>query len=477
MIDSKPGTHHFVHYAASPMPKNTPFPFFRDTSIVNAHFCLVFVSLWLTGSAVAQNWPQFRGPDATGVVKDADANLPVRWSVDENVAWKTDIPGRGWSSPVVWGKRIFLTSVINQGESEAPKKGLYFGGNRPDAPQSVHQWIVICLDLETGDLVWRKQLHEGPPQTSIHLKNSFGSETPVTDGEHVYVLFGGLGLYCLDVDGNEVWHQTIQPRKTRFGWGTAASPVIHEDRIYVVDDNDEESYLMALEKRTGKQVWRVQREEKSNWATPFVWQNELRTEIVTVGSDKVRSYDLDGNELWSLVGMSSITIATPYEYEGNLVISSGYVGDSSRPLYMIRPGASGDISLIDDATSNESIVWSQPQGAPYNPTTLTYDGVVYVLMDFGFMMAFDAKDGSEVISKRRIPKGRAFTSSPWAYNGHLFCLNEDGVTFVFKAGREFEIVGTNELGEDDMGMATPAIVGDRLILRTAARVYCIRGER
>lgn len=422
-----------------------------------------------------ENWPQFRGADSTGVIDDA-SNLPATWSDSENISWKTDIPGRGWSSPIVWGKRVFLTSVVNLGESEAPKKGLYFGGDRPTPPQANHRWMLFCLDLESGKILWEKQIHEGVPETPIHLKGSYASETPVTDGEHLYVLFGNIGVYCFDFDGEEIWKRPIKPRKMRNGWGTAASPVLHEDRLYVINDNDEDSYLQALDKKTGQEVWRTERDEKSNWATPYLWRNKFRTEIITPGTGRVRSYDLNGKELWSLEEMSSITIATPYQYDGLLYVSSGYVGDPSRPLYAIRPGAKGDISLQDEQTSNEWIAWSQPTGAPYNPSTITYDGIVYVLYDFGFMMAYNADDGSEVYSKKRIPKGRAFTASPWAYDGKIFCLNEDGLTIVIQAGDEFKVLETNTLAEDDMGMATPAIVGNRLLIRTSARIYCIQSK-
>ena len=202
------------------------------------------------------------------------------------------------------------------------------------------------------------------------MKSSYASETPVTDGERVYCSFGNVGVFCFDLDGNEVWKLPVEPHKTRLGWGTAASPVLHRDRLYLVNDNDEDSYLLALDAKTGRQIWRVPRDEKSNWATPFVWENEKRTEIVTPGTGQVRSYDLDGKLLWSLKGMSSITIATPYEHEGLLYVSSGYVLDKSRPIYAIRPGATGDISLKEESTSNDFIAWSQPKAAPYNPTTL-----------------------------------------------------------------------------------------------------------
>jgi len=419
-----------------------------------------------------ENWPAFRGPDATGVVT-GDVHPPSTWSATDNVEWKIDIPGRGWSSPVVWGDQILLTTVINTEESEAPKKGLYFGGNRPKPPESKHLWEVQSIDLNTGSVRWTRQVHEGVPQTPIHLKNSYASETPVADGEHVYAVFGGVGIYCLNLKGEVIWERPLQPVKTRFGWGSAASPVLHGDRLYFVNDNDEQSYLVALDKQTGAEVWRVDRdEEKSNWATPYVWEYDVRTEIVTVGTRAVRSYDLEGNLLWSLKGMSSITIATPYVHNGLLYISSGYVGDKLRPLYAIRPGAEGDITLEDDETSSESIVWSHPTIAPYNPSTIAFDGILYVLYDRGLFAAFDAGDGAEVYERKRLP-GRAFTSSPWVYDGKVFCLDENGVTYVIKAGHEFELIGENPLADDDMGMATPAIVGERLLIRTSARVYCI----
>lgn len=438
----------------------------------------VFSLVLLIGPLAADdNWPQFRGHRARGVVEDEASDLPVQWSATENIAWKTDLPGRGWSSPIVWGDRIFLTTVVNLGESEAPKKGLYFGGNRPEPPKSAHQWIVMCLGLDSGKILWQKQVHEGEPSGSIHVKNSFASETPVTDGEHVYVYFGGLGIYCFDFEGNQVWSKDVEPLKMRYGWGTAASPVLYGDQLFVVNDNDEDSYVMALDTKTGRELWRVPRDEKSNWATPYIWQHDQRVEIVTPGTGKVRSYDLDGNVLWSLAGMSSITIATPYEYDGLLYVSSGYVLDKSKPIYAIRPGAQDDISLEDDNDSNEWVVWSQPQAGPYNPSTIAYDGIVYVLYDMGFFAAYDASNGEVIYSKKRIPKGRAFTSSPWAYGGKIFCLNEDGETFVIKAGDEFEILHTNPLLEDDMGMATPAIAGDRLLIRSSARLYCVRQKK
>lgn len=438
----------------------------------------LLVLLLMIGSAAAQDggqWPQFRGADSRGTAVNND-RLPDEWSTTENVVWSQAIDGRGWSSPIVWGDRLFLTTVINDEENEPIKKGLYFGGNRPEPPKSNHHWKALCLSLETGEVLWERTLHEGVPATSLHLKNSYASETPVTDGRHLYCYFGNVGVFCLSMDGELVWTHEVAPHKTRFDWGTASSPILFEGRLYFVNDNEETSYLMALDAATGEPIWRVDRDEKSNWATPYIWQNEQRTEIITPGTGRIRSYDLDGNLLYELGGGSSITIAMPYANNGLLYVSSGYVLDEKKPIFAIRPGAAGDISLEGDETSNEFIAWCQLQAAPYNPSTLLYDDLIYVLYDRGFFACYDATTGEEVYGKQRIPEGRAFTSSPWAYNGKIFCLNEDGKTFVIKAGREFEILHTNELSEDELCMATPAIANDRLIIRTADRVYCLQNQ-
>jgi outer membrane protein assembly factor BamB len=418
------------------------------------------------------HWPQFRGPGAAGV--GTNTGLPDRWSATDNVAWKTDLPGRSWSSPIVWGDRVFLTAVVNAGQSEEPKKGLYFGGDRAEPPQSEHDWKVLCLDLATGTLIWEKTVHRAAPQTPIHLKSSYGAETPVTDGDRVYAVFGGVGIFALTLDGREAWSRALEPRRMRHGWGTAASPVLHGGRLFIVNDNEEQAELFALDAATGRELWRVDRDEKSNWATPFIWENESRTELITAGSGAVRSYDLDGKPLWSFTGMSSIAIPTPVAGDDLLFVSSGFVGDKLRPLYAIRPGAEGDITLEDGKTSNAFIAWSNPVGGPYNPSPLYYNGRLYVLYDRGLVSAYDAKTGTRLYDRERLPKGFAFTSSPWAAKGRVFCLNEDGVGYVLRAGDAFELLHTNTLADDDMCMATPALAGDRLLIRTAARLYCLR---
>ena len=273
-----------------------------------------------------------------------------------------------------------------------------------------------------------------------------------------------------------VWSKPFGSFTTRNDWGTAASPVLHQGRIYIVNDNDEQSFLAAYDARTGDQVWRVNREEGTNWATPFIWQNDLRTEIVTSGSDKVRSYDLSGKLLWELSGMSTISVPTPFEHRGLLYVSSGYIGDALRPAYAIRPGASGDISLKPGETSNAHIVWSSPTAAPYNPTPIVYGDAYYTLFDRGFFTSHEAATGKEVYGRQRITgEASGFTSSPWAYNGRIFAISEEGDTYVIEAGSEFKVVGKNSL--EEMTLATPAVARGSLFVRTASKLYRLTKRR
>lgn len=437
--------------------------------IVLTNVC--FAALVTLCSAGDGDWPQFRGAGARGVVENPE--LPDTWSATENIAWQREIPGRGWSSPITWGNRVILTTAVSAGEVAEARKGLYFGGDRSEAPDDEHVWLTICLDLETGDHVWERELHRGVPEWPLHIKNTYASETPITDGERIYVYFGNVGLFCLDFAGELEWERRWAPCETRYNWGTAASPFLHEDRLYIINDNEEQSFLAALDTTSGDTIWRVDREEKSNWATPFVWENELRTEIITPGTGRNRSYDLDGNLLYEFGGNSSITIAAPYTAHDLLYVSSGYILDERKPLFAIRPGAAGDISLAEDETSNDSIVWCQKMAAPYNPTTIVYGELLYVLLDRGYVGCYDALTGDVVYEPQRFTRDGVFTVSPWACDGKLFLLNEFGETFVVKAGPEFELLHSNRLADDDMCMATPAIAGDRLLIRSDLRLYCI----
>ena len=437
------------------------------------HICAVPVILVILGQAQVsqadEQWPQFRGPDAKGISEGPD--LPIRWSETENVMWNTEIPGLGWSSPIVWNDSIYLTSVVSGEPVEEPLGGLYRGRETWLASTAEHRWLVYALDVETGAIRWAREVHSGVPTHGHHLKNTLASETPITDGESVFVYFGNVGVFALDTNGTLQWSYELKASNTRLEWGTASSPVLWEDQLFVINDNDDQSYLLALSAETGAELWRSNRDEGTNWSTPYIWDNELRTEIITTGSDRVRSYDLDGDLLWQLSGMSSITIPTPFAAFGLLYLSSGYLGDQNRPVFAIRPGASGDISLTAQESSNDFVVWSQPQAAPYNPSPIVYGDYYYTLLDRGFFTSHDARTGEEIYARQRIDVGAAFTASPWAYDNKIFVLSEDGETYVIRAGQTFEVIGRNSLNE--FTMATPAIAHGSLFIRTRSQLYRI----
>ena len=434
---------------------------------------------WVAAGASAQsNWPQFRG-EAAGVVAD-DPALPERWGPDENIAWEIDVPGRAWSSPIVWGDHVFVLTVARvSGNDEPPLPvetyrarslgGSMTGGDIVNEADPL-RWVLYDVDFETGDIRWERELHWAVPSLPSHQKSTFASETPVTDGERVYVYLGDIGLFAVDFAGNEAWSVPFDwlPRRN---WGAAGSPVLHDGRLYVVNDNEERSFVAAYDAATGLQVWRTDRDEGTNWSTPFVWENDVRTEVVTTGTGGVRSYSLDGELLWALHGMSSLVIPTPFAEHGLLFINSGYIADSNRPVYAVRAGASGDISLGEGSMSNDYVVWSHPQLGSYNPSSIVYGDYHYTLLDRGILMCYDARTGQPVYPRQRVTAGTLFTASPWAYNGKIFALSEDGDTYVIQAGPEFAVLGRNSL--DEMTMATPAIARGSLILRTASKLYRI----
>ena len=418
------------------------------------------------------NWPQFRGPGARGVAKGK--GLPTTWSTTENVKWCVPVPGRGWSSPVIWGDKVFLSSAISTGKEKTVKKGLYLGGNEKTPSPNQHRWMIYCFSFESGEKLWEQEANVGKPLTPRHIKNNYAPETQVTDGNLIYTYFADQGLFANDLDGELKWKRKMKAYKTRYNWGSAASPALHGDFIYILNDNEQNSFVEAIDKNTGETSWRRDRNEKSNWSTPFVWENSLRTEIITIGTGKTRSYGLDGTLLWELVAdMSSITIATPFTAHGLLYVTSGYVGDKHKPIYAIQPGGKGTINLKKNRPVDKSIVWKQPNAAPYNPSTLVYKDLLYVLYDFGFLACFNAKTGEKIYDKVRVRKRQRtpFTASPWAYNDKVFCLSEDGDCFVYKAGRKNELLHINKL--DELCMATPGIARGNLFIRTASKLYRI----
>lgn len=437
----------------------------------------------LLGSARAlaqENWPRFRGANAMSVAQN-DERLPDRWSQDENVFWKTEVPGLGWSCPVIWGKRVFLTTVVCDAadENEAPRAGLYLGQGRRSIPEGKHHWLTYCFDIQTGEVLWKHEAHQGAPPVGRHPKSTYAAETPVTDGERLYVLFGDLGLWCYSMEGEVLWQHRVDPKKTMYDYGAAGSPVVHDDKVIIVYDNHEDSYIAAFDSKTGKEVWRTKRDEKSTWATPFVWSHDQRTEIVVNGKNRIRSYDLSGNVLWELGGkMSNLIIPSPFAANGLVFVTSGYFADKVRPVYAIKPGASGDISLDleGEETSNDHVRWYLNRAGPYNTSPIVYRDRYFTLLDRGMMTCHDAKTGEEIFGRVRFPRGATFTSSPWAYHDKIFCLSEKGVTYVLDATKDtFTILHTNDL--DEFCMASPSVAQGKLFIRTQSALYCLSKEK
>ncbi len=461
---------------------------------------LVVAAVLLAASAAAQegSWPGFRGPDANPV--GTHPNLPIRWSTTENVEWAAPIPGVGWSSPVVQGNRVFLTSASSEQEMKGPSLGTDFSNdyiaelraqglpaeevNRRlfardrELPDEVAiRLTVLALDLETGKLLWEREIHRGPPGGGRHRKNSYASETPVVDGDAVYAYFTQHGLFAFDLEGNPLWSAPLDARPTVRDFGTGASPALHKDRIYVLNDNEETGFLAAFDKRTGAELWRTRREidapRKTGWSTPLVWENAIRSEIVTSGPGVVISYDLEGNPLWRLARMSGTPIQSPFAWNGRLFVASGATGGASRPLVSIRPGGEGDITPAEGETRSEHVEWYERiAGGTYLPTPLIYDGALYALHSRGILARHDVDTGERVYRSRIAPGAAAFTASPWAYGGYVFALGEEGTTFVIEAGDEYRLVRENPL--EDWTLASPAIVGDRLLIRTRGHLYSIR---
>jgi len=460
----------------------------------------VNASLFIIACVLAGDpeWPGFRGPSSNPSA--SSSNLPEKWSKTSNIEWTSTIPGLGWSSPIVTGTNIFLTTVTTDGQAKLPQVGTDYSNDyiaelskqgfkdkelldRLNArdfefPNEVTlHYFLYSVDLESGKANWKREFHSGRPPGGRHRKNSFSSETPVTDGSRVYVYINNLGLFAYDLAGNQVWKTPLENFPTILDFGPASSPTLVNDLVVILNDNEKQQFIAAFDKNTGKQVWRTNRsihvqgsDRQTGWSSPYVWKNSRRTEIVTIGPDLAISYDLEGKELWRLGGMSAMPIPSPFAYDGLLYLNGG----TAKVLAAIRPGAFGDLTTPDGAKLNDFVVWLQPKAGTYLPTELALDGGLYVLTHNGIFTRFDAKTGVQTY-KARIGEGGDFTTSPWAYNGKIFCMNEEGKTFVIRAGDKYEFVGSNDL--DEMALASPALIGDRLILRTETRLYSIRNNK
>jgi outer membrane protein assembly factor BamB len=420
------------------------------------------------------NWPQFRGPGATGV---ADGQLPPT-SFDvpkgKNVRWRTPIPGLGHSCPVVWEDRVYLTTAVGGDPKQGIKAGQY-GDVSSVNDDTVHRWLVLCLDKKTGKVLWEKEATRGVPKVKRHLKGTHANPTIATDGTHVIACFGAEGLFCYDRDGQFLWKRDLGKLDSGwfydpdYQWGFGSSPVIYEGRVIVQCDAGKNSFLAAYGVKDGTTLWQTPRDEIPSWGTPTVVEGPDRAEVVTNATKFARGYDpKTGAELWRLGKHAEITVPTPFLGKGLIWITSGYA--PVQPIYAVKPGANGDISLKDKEASNASIAWSKPRGGPYMPTPIVYGDYLYTCANSGLLTCYEAATGKQMYSERLGGAG-GFTASPVAADGRLYFTGEESGVRVVKAGPKFDLLAVNPLGETCL--ATPAIADGLLFVRTERHLIAL----
>lgn len=423
------------------------------------------------------NWPSFRGPHASGVADGQ--NLPLGFDTDtgENIRYKVPIPGLAHSSPIVFGDRLFLTTAISSKDDATFKPGLY-GSGEASADRSVHEWRVICLDKRTGKTLWQKTAVKAEPIDKRHVKATYANATPATDGKHVVAMFGSHGLHAFTVDGEALWHRDLGRLDVgaydlpQYEWGSASSPIIYKNLVIVQCDSQKNSFIVALDIATGETVWRTERDELPSWGTPTIYPHPTRPELITNGSNFIRGYDpMTGKELWRLGGSSKITAPTPVFADGLIVVASGRAPE--RPLFAIRAGSVGDITLPRGKTKSAHIAWLQARRGPYMPTPLIYRGIVYVINNSGQFGAYDLKTSDEHYYERVPQRSHGFSASPIAADGRVYLFGEDGRVFIVRAGDTFELISTHTLGETVM--ATPALSEGTMYIRGAGHLFAIGG--
>lgn len=421
------------------------------------------------------SWPSFRGPNASGVADGQ--HVPDRWNgkTGENILWRIPIPGLAHSSPVVWGDRVFVTSAISSRPNATFKPGLYGDGDASD-DRSRHKWVVYAIDKRSGRIVWERVAFDGEPRNRRHIKSTYASASPATDGRIVVAWFGSQGVHAFDVNGNPLW--SVDLGRVDMGaydipsyeWGPASSPIVWNGLVLLQCDTQADSFVLALDAQTGKTVWKTDRDELPSWGTPTVIAADARAELVTNASNYIRGYDArTGEELWRLGGSSKITAPTPIFANGFIIVASGRRPE--RPIFAVRPGARGDLTLAKDTTSSAAVAWSKTARGSYMPTPLVYGGILYTLNNDGVFDAYDVETGAEIYRQRLQPIGSGFSASPVAADGRLYLSSEDGEILVVAAGRTFRLISTNTIGE--LVMATPALSGGVMYVRSSASLFAI----
>lgn len=416
----------------------------------------------------ADQWHQFRGPLATG--EAPHATPPTEWSEEKNVKWKTELPGPGSSTPIVWKNRIF---VLATRPTEDIDESIPTPEDQPNRPfgikfeNRIFEFIVLCLDRETGEEIWRQVARRCVPFQGTHPDNNFASGTPTTDGRYLYVPFGSQGYYCYGLDGKLIWERDLGNVETRLSFGEGASLTIAGKKLIIVRDNENQSYIEVLNTTDGTTLWRRDRDEPSAWATPLVIRQGNSEYVVTNASNRVRTYDLDtGDLIWECGGQVSNVTPSPVHLGGTVYCASGYRGSA---LQAIEVDSKGDI------TDTDQVTWSLNKDTPYIPSLLLYRGHVYFTKSLnGIVSSVSTENGQIVLEATRLPNVRAMYASPVAANGYIYLFGRDGQATVIKAGETFEVVSENRL--DDRVDASPALVGKQLFVRGLKALYCLEAS-
>jgi outer membrane protein assembly factor BamB len=437
----------------------------------------IFITLILV-SGLQANWPSFRGERANGVAENVDLPEKFDGKTGEGLRFKVRIPGLAHSSPIIWEDQLFLTTAISQDANASFKPGLYGSGDA-SKDKSVHDWKVLCLNRKTGKVLWEKTATTGTPIDKRHIKSTYANSTPCTDGNVVVAWFGSQGVFGFSVDGELLWSKKLGRLDVgaydlpSYEWGPASSPILHKGKVIIQVDTQGEDFLLCLDSQTGKELWKTPRDELPSWATPTIVETEDRTEIVTNGSNFIMGYDFEtGKELWRLGGSSKITAPTPVHSDGITIVSSGRAPES--PIFAIRNGAKGDITLEKKAYKNEFVAWRHNRRGPYMPSPIIYQGNVYVLHNGGIFGAYDLKSGEEHFVRRIPHNGYGFSASPVAADDKIYLPGEDGIILEMKAGKIMQYVRTHTIGEPIM--ASPAIAGKSLYIRGKDHLFAISKE-
>lgn len=442
----------------------------KKTIFVGFLSVLLATSGLIARAQTSAHWPQWRGPFSNGMAR---GDAPTVWNDTTNIKWKTEIPGRGHSTPTIWGDRIFITTAIPTGTpAPAPTPTEQAQGNqrRAGAPVVEHRFEVLALDRKNGKIIWQRTAKTATPHEGYHRAyGSFASNSPVTDGRYVYASFGSRGIYCYDFNGKLIWEKDPGVQmKMRLAFGEGTAPLLVGNRLFLVFDHEAESFIVALDKRNGKELWRVARDERSSWSTPLAIDHGGKTEIVVSATNRVRSYDPEtGKVLWESAGLGANVIPVPVYQNGHVYVMSGY---RDPKMMAIKLGKQGDL------TGSDSIVWSHTRGVPYTASPVLYENKLYVVTDNGMVSAFNATTGEAFYSQTRLPKAYNLKASPIGANGKLYLATEDGDVVVLKMGEKFEVLATNHL-TDQIFIATPAIAAGEIFLRGQNTLFCISEKK